>query len=189
MPDQNRPLRVPPVAPTGNPPDIQELVDATVSGPTSASNIFLTLVRHPGLFRKWLPFGGKLLAGGKLPARDRELAILRTAWRCGSDYEFGQHRTIGMNAGLSAEEVDQVVDDPAAGGWSPDDAAVLRAADELLEHHEMGSDTWAELAERYDTKQLIELAMLVGHYAMLAGVLNSAGVQREDGVAGFPDAI
>lgn len=183
---ESRPIRVPPLPATGNPPDVQELVDSVGSGPTSASNIFLTLARHPGLFRKWLPFGGKLLASGKLPARDRELAILRTAWRCGSDYEFGQHRTIGQHAGLSASEVDRVVQDPAAAGWAAEDAVLLRATDELVADHEISQGTWAELADRYDTKQLIELAMLVGHYAMLAGVLNSAGVQREEGVPGFP---
>ena len=53
-------------------------------------NIFTTLVRHPGLFRKWLPFGGKLLAG-KLPPRDRELLILRTGWNTRADYEWHQH--------------------------------------------------------------------------------------------------
>jgi hypothetical protein len=28
--------------------------------------------------------------------------------------------------------------------------------------------------------------MLVGHYAMLAGLLNAARVPRDEGVAGFP---
>jgi hypothetical protein len=51
------------------------------SADLSQSNIFTTLVRHPGLFRKWTPFGGKLLAG-KLATRDRELLILRTGWLC-----------------------------------------------------------------------------------------------------------
>jgi hypothetical protein len=41
------------------------------------ANIFTTLVRAPGLFRRWLPFGGKLLRG-KLSGRDRELLILRS---------------------------------------------------------------------------------------------------------------
>ena len=34
---------------------------------------------------------------------------------------------------------------------------------------------------------LVEFTMLVGHYAMLAGLLNAAKVPREEGVAGFPD--
>jgi 4-carboxymuconolactone decarboxylase len=51
------------------------------AGEAPTANIFATLVRHPGLFRRWLPFGGKLLSG-KLPARDRELLSLRTGWLC-----------------------------------------------------------------------------------------------------------
>jgi hypothetical protein len=34
-----------------------------------------------------VPLGHRLLAGGTLPARDRELLILPTACNCGSDYE------------------------------------------------------------------------------------------------------
>ena len=33
---------------------------------------------------------------------------------------------------------------------------------------------------------MVELPLLVGSYAMLAGFLNSAGIQREEGVEGFP---
>ena len=45
--------------------------------------------------------------------------------------------------------------------------------------HCIGDATWTALAARYDTEQLIEIPMLAGHYAMLAGVLNSLGVQPE----------
>src|SRR5262249_17456488 len=71
-------------------------------------NIFRTLVHHPGLFRKWLPFGGKLLAGGKLSARDRELVILRTAFRCRARYEWAQHVAIARTAGLTDDEIARV---------------------------------------------------------------------------------
>ncbi len=51
-------------------PEADELLNGITVADGSVLNIFATLVRHPGLFRRWLPFGGKLLAG-KLPARDR----------------------------------------------------------------------------------------------------------------------
>jgi alkylhydroperoxidase family enzyme len=41
------------------------------------------------------------------------------------------------------------------------------------------------LAEHYDEAQLIELVMLIGHYHLVSFALNSLGVQREPGVAGF----
>lgn len=149
-----------------------------------AVNIFATLVRHPGLFRRWMPFAGKLLAG-KLSARDRELAILRTAWRCQSEYEWGQHVAIGRTAGLTDDEIHRVVEGPDAPGWSDADAAVLRAADELHDDACVGDQTWELLARQYDERQLIELIMLIGHYHLVAFALNSLGVQREPGVVGF----
>lgn len=141
-------------------------------GGASAMNIFTTLVRHPGLFRRWLPFAGKLLQGSSLPARERELVILRVAWRCGSAYEWGQHVGIAREAGLSDDEIVAAAGDDRSG----DDGSLLQATDELLDDHRIADGTWAALASRYRTEQLIELTMLAGHYAMLAGTLRSLDV-------------
>ena len=133
---------------------------------------------------EWVRFGGKLLAG-KLPARDRELLILRTGWRCESEYEWGQHVLIGRAAGITDEEVRRIQDGPDAPGWSPLDATLLRAADELHDDSCIADATWATLASHYDDKQLIEIPMVVGQYHLVSFCLNSLGVQREAGVPGF----
>ncbi len=186
-PDPPRPTspRIPPLPAEDRDEQAVELL-AQAGGPAeAATNLFATLVRHPGLFRRWLPFGGKLLAG-RLPDRDRELLILRTAWHCRSHYEWTQHARIAAAAGLTAEEIERVrrnADDPA---WAPFDALLLRAADELHDESCLVDATWAALAERYDERQLIELPMLVGHYHLVAFTLNSLGVQVEPGVADDP---
>ena len=149
-----------------------------------SGNIFTTLVRHPGLFRRWMPFGGKLLSG-KLPARERELLILRTAWNCRSEYEWGQHVILARTVGLSEDEIRRVQAGPADPAWDRSDASLLRAADELHNDACVSDGTWEELARRFDERQLIELPMLVGHYHLVAFTLNSLGVQREAGVPGF----
>ncbi len=162
----------------------QELLSGATRPGSHATNIFATLVRHPGLFRRWLPFGGKLLTG-KLPARDRELLILRTGWRCRSEYEWGQHVLIAKATGLTDAEIGRVRDGPDVPGWDAFDATLLRAADELHDDACLSDETWQLLAARYDERQLIEVPMLVGHYHMVAFTLNSLGVQREPGVPGF----
>jgi 4-carboxymuconolactone decarboxylase len=156
------------------------------------ANIFTTLVRAPGLMRNWLPFGGKLL-NGKLPARDRELVILRTAWNCRAEYEWGQHVLIGARAGLTSQEIARIPAGPAseggtdgAGGWTSLETALLRAADELHDQQVISDETWAVLETQYDTQQLIELPMLVGQYHMVAMTLKSLGVQLDPGLEGFP---
>lgn len=184
MTDRPPTPRITPLPPTEQDSQSEELLGAVATTTGPATNIFRTLVRHPGLFRRWLPFGGKLLAG-KLPPRDRELAILRTGWRCGSEYEWGQHVLIGRAAGLTDEEIHRIQDGPDASGWEPSDAILLRAADELHDDCCIQESTWNELAARYDERQLIELVMLIGHYHMVAYTLNSLGVEREPGVPGF----
>jgi 4-carboxymuconolactone decarboxylase len=149
------------------------------------ANIFTTLARHPGLMRHWLPFGGKLMAG-RLPARDRELLILRTGWNCRAEYEFGQHARLGRAAGLDDSEIRRVTVGPDAPEWDPFDAALLHAADELHSSCRVSDETWDVLAGRYDERQLIEVPMLVGQYHLVAMTLNTLGVQREDDLEGFP---
>ena len=138
--------------------------------------VFSTLARHRRLFRAWLRFAGRLMPGGKLPRRDTELVILRVSVLCGSDYEWGHHDRIGRRVGLSEEEIARV---GSGDGWEGHDRALLDAVDELVRDHAIADATWAVLRERYDERQLIELCLLTGHYVMLAGALNSLGVQPE----------
>lgn len=175
------PPRISPLSDAERSPRQQELLENLQVG---ATNLFSTLVRAPGLFRRWLPFGGKLLAG-KLPARDRELLILRTAWNCRAGYEWGHHVAIGLECGLTRDEVDRVPAGPDA-GWSDEDAVLLRATDELHSEQRLGDATWASLSSRYDEQQLIELPMLVGHYHLVAMTLNSLGVELEPGYEPLP---
>jgi 4-carboxymuconolactone decarboxylase len=163
----------------------RELLVSTSSGPAaSADNLYRTLVRNPGVFRRWTPFAGKLFAG-KLPARDRELLILRTGWRTRAAYEWGQHVTLGQHAGLTDDEIERVKAGPDDERWTADDAALLRAADELHDTSALSDATWAALAAVYDERQLIEVIMVVGHYHMVSYLINGLGIQREPGVPGL----
>ena len=171
--------RIRPLAPEQLTDEQQKLLGQVGLDPTL--NIFATIARHPALMRRWLPFGGKLLQAGTLAARDRELVILRVAWLCRAAYEWAQHVSIARGAGLTDEEILRVPGGPDVPGWSDDDRTLLHAVDELLADHCITDDTWRVLASRYTEQQLIELPMLAGHYALLAGGLNSWGVRPESG--------
>lgn len=150
-------------------------------GGDEALNLFRTMANHPRLLKRWLPFGGSLLYRNSLPERDRELVILRVAALCGSHYEWGQHVAIARAAGVSEEEILRLAArEPATTDtWSAAEQALLTACDQLVGEHRIEQATWDELADIYDTEQLVTLPLLVGHYAMLAGFLTAAGVQTE----------
>jgi len=154
--------------------------------PAGSLNIFTTLARHPKLLKRWLVFGNHVLAKSTLPERERELAILRVGWRCGAEYEFGQHTLIGRRAGISDEEVAWLVRELDEGGWSDDDRTLLVAVDELHDDQCITQQTWDALAPRWDEQQLLDLVFAVGQYTMVSMALNTLGVQRDPGVPGFP---
>jgi alkylhydroperoxidase family enzyme len=148
-------------------------------------NIFLTLGHHPALLQAFTRFGNVLLNRGLLPARERELVILRVGRRGGSPYEFGQHTLLGRAAGLTDDEIRRVAAD-GRDGWDDGDAALLAMADELCDDDRVGDDTWAALAERWSEAELLELLVLAGYYRLVCGLLNSTGVQLEPGTPGWP---
>ena len=76
---------------------------------------------------------------------------------------------------------------PDAEGWDPFDATLLRAVDELYKDIFITDKTWNELAERYNTPQIMDLIFTVGNYNMLAMAINSFGVQLEEGLKSFLD--
>lgn len=142
-------------------------------------NLFTTLGRHRGLFLRWLPFAGGLMPGGKLPRRDTELVILRVAGLTSCEYERSHHVPLARKAGLTLEQVDAVEGWEDAACWTPRQAAILRAVDELHTSHDLSDETWAELSAQLSEVERIELCVLVGHYGMLAMFLNAARVQPD----------
>ncbi len=149
-------------------------------------NIFATLARHPALLRRWLVFGNHVLAKSTLPPRERELAILRMGWLCRAEYEWGHHVAMGKDAGITADEIRRVATGANAPGWSPFEAALLRAVDELHADSFINDSTWQALAQRYNEQQLLDLVFTAGQYKLVCMALNSVGVQLEEGYERLP---
>jgi alkylhydroperoxidase family enzyme len=175
----------PRLAPITDPsPEVQELyVKGGMRDPSGrALNIFATVAHHPALMRRWLVFASHVLSKSTLTPRDRELLILRTGVRCNSQYEFSQHAIIARRSDITAEEIEATKRDIGDHPWSEHDAALLRAADELHDDARLSDATWATLRAAYNDEQLLDTIFAVGNYHIVSMVLNSCGVQLDDGV-------
>lgn len=143
-------------------------------------NIFRTLAHAPKALTAFLGWGNYILSRrNALSPRDRELVILRTGYNCRSGYEWTQHKRIGLDCGLTGQEIERIKAGPDAAGWSDLDRAMLRATDELTGAHHVSDATWTALAPLGD-KGRIDLVMTVGQYTQVSMILNSFGVQVED---------
>lgn len=151
-------------------------------------NIFRTLLKHPALAKVINDLLLTLLAtGNKLPARARELLIMRIGWATGCDYEWTQHWKIALDVGISEAELLAVRNWRDADCFDAADRAVLAATDETLTDGCIGAATWAECVEAFrDDDKLLELSAAIGCWRLISQLARSVEVQLEEGVASWP---
>ena len=147
-------------------------------------NIFLTLAHHPDLAKRWLVFSNHVLFKSSIPAREREIAILRTGWLCQSEYEWAQHELIGTEAGLTKEEIGRIKDGASA-GWGTLDALIINAADELFDDKKISDDTWNSLKAYWDDQQMMDLVFAVGQYTLVSMALRTFEVPLDYFLTGW----
>ncbi len=151
-------------------------------------NIYRTLAHAPEALRRFIEWGGYVLSKrNSLPPREREIVILRIGFLCKSGYEFTQHTRIGLAEGLTPEEITAIKAGPTDPGWSPADRALLKAADELNGDHFVSDATWADLGRHFDQKQCMDMVFTAGQYTQVSMILNSFGVQLDEGQTLDPD--
>jgi alkylhydroperoxidase family enzyme len=169
-----------------NPRVLMDEGDKTKTRDGGALNIFRTMAHQPKLLKRFNGLGGAFLVHGLLPAREREIVILRVGWNCRSVYEFGQHTLIGRDAGLTDKEIASLATTRAEGPWSADDQALIALADDICADDCASEATFAALRRRWNDAELVELVALAGFYRMVSGFLNTFGVEPEDGLPGWP---
>jgi alkylhydroperoxidase family enzyme len=151
-------------------------------------NIFRTLARAPKAMKGFMGWGNYVLSRRNgLPAREREIVVLRIGYLCKAGYEWTQHVGIGREAGLTADEIERIKAGADAPGWSAADAALLRATDELHHDQFITDATWAALGAHFDDKQRMDVVFTAGQYTQVSMMLNSFGVQLDAGQTLDPD--
>jgi alkylhydroperoxidase family enzyme len=87
---------------------------------------------------------------------------------------------------VTTDEIDAIGRSADADLWSPLEADLLRATDELLDDYRIDDPTWDRLAAHLDERQLMEVAFVVGTYACLAMAFNSFGLELDPGLDATP---
>jgi 4-carboxymuconolactone decarboxylase len=149
-------------------------------------NIFRTLAHAPEALTGFLAWGSYILSKkNALPPREREIVILRTGFLCGSGYEWTQHVEIAMRAGLTQADIDAIKGKNAT--WAPAEAALIAACDELHDDQCVSDATWTALKAHFTDKQCMDVVFTAGQYTQVSMMLNSFGVQLDEGQTLDPD--
>ncbi len=172
VPDQEPPLPAPRIEP--------------VEG--DGLRVSRTFLRHPAMVeaRNRNPRYVLDPERSRLTPHDRELLILRTGWNAGSVYEWAKHvGSVGRarDHGLDPVWIAQGLDQP---GWNANERALIDAANEMFRDSMIADATWADLSSRYDTHQMMSIALTAARYRMVSMALNAFGVQPRPDDERFP---
>lgn len=154
-------------------PSVSETFQRFLPPGMAPLNLFRTQAHNPRVLQRM--FAGNLLDQGAIDQRTRELLILRTCARCGSEYEWGVHVALfAKSAQLSSAEVAATL----ALEREPDvlpahEALLFRVVDELHETSTVSDRLWSELAQHYCAAQILELIAVIGNYHAISFITNA----------------
>ncbi|GAB1258840.1 hypothetical protein NBRC116494_33420 [Aurantivibrio plasticivorans] len=167
--------RIPPLPVEGRTPEQIEMLNNRPD-----FNLYKTLAHHVELYDRWTPLGRVLLNASTLPARDREIIMLRMGWLCQAEYEWSQHARIATNdVGMSYEEILKIASDPNAESWTDFEKTLMDMVDELRYDGMVSDATWQKLSVNYSQQEIIDAIFTAAQYQLVSMVLNSTGIQLD----------
>lgn len=138
-----------------------------------------TFAHHPRLADVFSQFNIHLLTTSTLPLKQRQIAIMRTAWLCKSRYMWSSHLRTSMNRGLKPDMFRPIQVGAGDPYFTDFERVIIRATEELVNDKAVSDASWQELSAEWNNQQMLDFLFTVGCYVAVAGVLRSTGVERE----------
>jgi 4-carboxymuconolactone decarboxylase len=110
---------------------------------------------------------------GLLKARDYEVAILVAAREFDQQYEWSGHETGAHAAKVPQEVIDTIKYNKEIAGLSDRDTLIITFARASLHQHRISSELYAKAVATFGQQGTLELATIIGDYAMAAIMLNA----------------
>jgi 4-carboxymuconolactone decarboxylase len=169
-------------------PPVQRVYERLSKEGHGAANLYATLATNKTASNAMAGVMTYLFYGenAQLDERTRELIVLRLAWNTLTVYHFGQHTAIARNSDISDDEIFLTTRPLSEGTWSPRDVAVLQMVDDLYADDFVTDATWRDLSEHFGNEDIMAMMVLSGAYRMHAAVINSFGVQLDEGIPTWP---
>jgi 4-carboxymuconolactone decarboxylase len=112
-----------------------------------------------------------------LDRRLTELAILVTARELDHQFEWTAHEPAALREGLDPKIIDVVKHRKPIARMGKKEALIVRFGRELFQEKKLRSRTFAQAVKLFGRQGVLNLAALMGNYAMTAIILNMANQQ------------
>jgi len=160
----------------------QRAADAIIAGPRKAIfGPFVPLLRRPALMEAIGNTGETLRFQGCLSEQVREFAICMVARQTSNQFEWQMHAPLAIKAGVAQAAIDALHAGRRPRELTAELETTVDFINELMLRHGVSDATYAEAVHRFGEPGVVELAALVGYFAMVCWVMN---VARTPGLGG-----
>ena len=139
-------------------------------------NVFRMMARAPASLAPLIQLARSVLVGSELPARLREIAVLRVTHVARSQYAYTQHVALAKIVGVTPAEIEAIAVAEAVTALDDDGNLACRAADEITRNVRVSDETLAGVVARFGTRQATELILACSYFNMIARFLESTRV-------------
>lgn len=162
--------RLTPIQP-GTQAELAELEAKIIRKRGKITPLYQYLLNSPEMAQGWEEFLSAVRQRNSLPADVRELLILRVAVLNHAPYEFEAHIEHAQKAGVSDAKIQAVKETTLSPLFTPHEQLVLQLADTMTQHIEVPDALFAQIAQHYQGKALLDLCITIGAYNMVSRVL------------------
>ncbi|WP_454692142.1 carboxymuconolactone decarboxylase family protein [Achromobacter aloeverae] len=141
-------------------------------------NLYAMLLNSPPIAEGWLNYLTAVRQKARLPARIRELMIMRVAVLNGAEYEFEQHMPFARREGLTEQQMQDLRSDDVA-SFSEAEQAALAYCDEMTRTIRVKDATFAALARHYAPQDIVDITATVAAYNMVSRFLEALQVDHD----------
>lgn len=120
-----------------------------------------------------------------LAPRQRELVILRAAYRQQSRYEWHQHVRIARAAGLTDVEIDATRNWETATCFSPAERSLLAWVDALADPGQPTDEAYVAFSAGREPAEIFGVTYLATRYFALARIMSAFDLQTEEPFVGW----
>ena len=153
------------------PPDVRAAADRIAETRGQVTRPFQVLLHTPELAERVAELGRVVRSGAGLSDADRELVTLAAGSALGCAFIRSSHLDAAAAAGLSAETIGRL--DGDRGSLTGREAVLAAFVDELCTAGVVSSGTYEAALDLLGTRRVVELALTVGYYTMLARVMGA----------------
>ena len=162
-------------------PELAEVIEKYRSGRRGKLiNMYRMLLNAPALAESWFNHSNTVRWKTSLEGRMREIVIIRMGHLTGAQYVLRQHvPSLAAAEGLTREECDALADWRPSKLFTERERAALAYADTMTRDITVPDDVFAEVKRHFNTREIVELTVLVGSYNMNARVVQALQLDLE----------